>query len=112
MILQIDSRFPEKEMYVDDRLIHFAMMMQKELDANEQTKGSIFNWNIENDFPKWLYEFEYHKSKLIAALMAKDKDQTVEYISDLGNYLVCLLFSPQIKIQKSFTLTKSEIKII
>lgn len=108
MIIEINN----KEVFIDDRLILFVQKMQIELNENEKSKGSIFNWNIENDFPKWLYEFEYHKAKLIAALMAKDSNQTEEFICDLGNYLVCLMFSKQVNIQKSITLTKSNIKLI
>ncbi len=45
---------------VDDRLIQFVCAMQNEINNNSY-KGSIFDWNIEKDFPNWLYEFEYHK---------------------------------------------------
>ncbi len=103
MILQIDG----KEVFIDDRIIAFAHRMQDELTENSIKKGSIFDWKIKDDFPKWLYEFEYHKSKLIASLMAKDCDQTDEYIADLGNYLVCLMFQQPVNIQESVTLCKN-----
>jgi hypothetical protein len=97
----------EKEVYVDDRIITFAIKMQNELELN-QHKGSIFDWNIEQDFQKWLYDFEYHKSKLIASLMAKDNNLKDEFICDLGNYLVALMFQNKINIQKSITLCENE----
>lgn len=104
MILNING----EEKFVDDRIIIFALKMQDEIESNKH-KGSIFDWNP--DFQDWLYEFEYHKAKLIAALMAKDKTQQDEYVSDLGNYL-CILLYGTFDLQKSFTLTESNIKII
>jgi len=103
MILQIDG----KEVFIDDRIIAFAHRMQNELTENEKTKNSIWDWKIKDDFPKWMYEFEYHKAKLIAALMAKECDATDEFIADLGNYLVCLMFQQPVNIQKSTTLCEN-----
>lgn len=103
--------FENKEHFIDDRIVILAIRMQEQLENNSE-KGSIFDWKIKDDFPKWLYEFEYHKAKLIAALMAKDNEQTDEYISDLGNYLVSLMFQYPINIQKSYTLTESKIKLL
>lgn len=76
------------EMYVDDRIIIFAMKMQRKLESNHH-KGNIFDWNP--NFQNWLYEFEYHKSKLIAAIMAKDKHLQREFACDLANYLLLMI---------------------
>lgn len=78
--------------------------MQKELDNNIE-KGSIFNWNP--SFQNWLYEFEYHKSKLIAAIMCKDRELQYEFAADLGNYLSLMLFK-EFNIQESITLCENE----
>jgi hypothetical protein len=104
MILNING----EEKFIDDKIIILAVKMQNELESNNH-KGSIFDWNP--SFQDWLYEFEYHKSKLIAAIMAKDKLQQDEYTADLGNYLLLLIFGT-FNIQKSFTLTESNIKIL
>ncbi len=103
-----------EEIYIDDKIIIFAMQMQKELDANYEKKGSIYEWCNSVDFDKWLYEFEYHKAKLIASLMAKDDALKNEFTADLANYLVALMFRPTYEnIQRSFTLTQdSKTKII
>lgn len=86
--------------------------MQKELDNNEH-KGSIFDWCFENNFQNWLYEFEYYKSKLIAALMYKNENLKTEFCADLGNYLLALMFKQNVEIQKSNTLAENpESKII
>lgn len=99
------SKKIQDELVIDYEVIEFATAMQKELDANAH-KGDLFNWDITNDFPKWLYEFEYHKSKLIAALMAKDENQKKEYCADLANYLLLLFNTKDVNIQKSVTLTE------
>ncbi len=43
--------FEEESIYVDDRLINFAILMQKELENNSH-KGDIFDWNpfLKNGF--------------------------------------------------------------
>lgn len=101
-----------KNQEINDNLIKFAQYMQIELDDNKH-KGNIFDWVIEDNFEKWLYEFEYHKAKLIAALMANDRMQAIEYASDMGNYLAALISRKEnFNLQKSHTLTESNIKII
>ena len=102
----------KEEIYVDDRIILFAIQMQKEMDDNSH-KGCTFEWARNSSFSDWLYEFEYHKSKLIAALMSEKNDLKYEFCADLGNYLAALYFKSNIEIQKSFTLTENpETKII
>lgn len=54
-------------------ILNFAELMQLQLDVNEPIKGSVLDFVDNNDFSTWLYEFEYHKAKLIASLMVKDQ---------------------------------------
>jgi len=95
-----------------DKIERFSRSMALELVENSH-KGSIFDWCDNSSFEVWLYEFEYHKAKLIAAVMAKDKEQKKEYCADLANYLMALSEREEFYIlQKSITLTESDIKII
>lgn len=90
-----------------DPIDALAGAQRAELIAN-QHKGDLFDWCNGSSFQTWLYEFEYHKAKLITAIMNQDKDRTTEYCADLANYLAAInARSEPYRLQVSGTLTEA-----
>lgn len=70
----------------DEMIGWFTVYMLNELRKN-QHKGSILDFK---DFDKIITEFEYCKAKFFIAVRAKNKEGMIEYLADMGNYLVAL----------------------
>jgi hypothetical protein len=73
-------------------VLHFAELMDKELTANEN-KG---NWKSLKSRIDILYEFEYHKAKLMFALKLGMEDDIKEHSADCANYLLMLLVAEEL----------------
>ena len=66
------------------QLKDFVQQMQKELDDNKH-KG---DWREFSNLDELLWEFEYHKGKLLSAIKDDDKPLIKEYIADCANVLM------------------------
>lgn len=68
------------------KLIRFMRQMGIEQDNNEH-KGSILAWDGLEDK---IYDFEYHKAKLMLAIKEENEDAIKEFIADCGNILLAI----------------------
>lgn len=84
-------------MSLHPKIQRFAELMQRELDNNAH-KGDWETWTNTNSI---ITDFEYHKAKLLIALLKDDDmEKATEYVADCGNILMCLANSFNLLIEK------------
>lgn len=85
-----DSFIPKTIERIEDqekiKVKRFADQMLIELTHN-QHKGSVLDWD---GFDNMIMELEYHKSKMLLAIRAKNHDALKEYIADTANILLAI----------------------